>query len=140
MGGSLTKLRRLLARNYRLRWQMKALPRRAVILIANPRAGSTWFANAIRCHPGVEYLSSAVLYRHLGLSGRRYPRDLTNGPDAVQEIEIRPGKWEKIPLFDVSGDAHPSFRNISPEAYAIEKCHPEFFGFKPSSFLEKTKG
>jgi len=114
------------------------IPPRILIMLTTPRSGSTWFLDAIRCHPSINFLPSAVIFPFLGMQGRRYPRDLSNGPDAVLDIEIKPEKYEKIPDFGTKFN----FINEIPKGFAdknffIEKCHPEFFNFDFSYFIRR---
>lgn len=111
-------------------------PENALILLTSHRSGSTWLSDAIRAHPAVEYYPTAILSEQLGISGRRYPKDLSNQIDGCYEIEVQPGKWDKIPQFDVSSDLDPQSRSIHFEPYAIEKCHPSFFDFDVDRFLQ----
>ncbi|MGB3534802.1 MAG: sulfotransferase [Microcoleaceae cyanobacterium] len=112
------------------------VPKRALILLTSHRSGSTWLSDAIRCHPAIEYYHTAVLYEALGIEGRRYPGDLSNQTDGVYEIEVQPGKWDKIPQFNLWDDLTPQLRSLEFEQYGIEKCHPCFFEFDPKLFLQ----
>lgn len=107
-------------------------------MITPPRSGSTWFADAIRCHPGINFSNTSVVFQELGLIGRRYPRDLSAGEDAGQSIEVTPGCWEEVPDFtflpEASNDTVPQFDS---NKYAIEKIHPEFFDFDTKTFLKQ---
>jgi hypothetical protein len=114
----------------------QSVPQRALILLTSHRSGSTWLSDAIRCHPAVEYDHTAVLYEILGIDGRRYPGDLSNQTDGVYEIEVQPGKWDKIPQFNLWEDLTPQLQGLEFEQYAIEKCHPSFFEFDPNLFLQ----
>jgi Sulfotransferase family len=111
-------------------------PENALILLTSHRSGSTWLSDAIRAHPAVEYYPTAILSEQLGISGRRYPGDLSNKIDGCYEIEVQPGKWDKIPQFDVSSDLDPQSRSLHFEPYAIEKYHPSFFDFDVDRFLQ----
>lgn len=115
------------------------IPKKALILLTSHRSGSTWLSDAIRCHPDVEYYSTPVLYEELGLFGRRYPGDLSNQADCTYEIEVQPGKLDKIPQFDVSQDLEPKLRKLKFQPYAVEKCHPSFFDFSSELFLQKIE-
>jgi hypothetical protein len=106
-----------------------------LIILTSPRSGSTWFSDAIRCHPMIQYCPYGIIYAYLGLSGRRYPEDLSNGPDAIQKIEVLPFKWEKIPNFDPLGGYSP----LTAESFLMEKCHPEFFHFDTKKIINKIK-
>jgi hypothetical protein len=83
----------------------------------------------------IQYFPYGIIYANLGLSGRRYPEDLSNGPDAIQNIEVLPFKWEKIPNFNLLGSYNP----LAPESFLIEKCHPEFFHFDTKRFINNIK-
>lgn len=138
----LKKLKRQLYQFARKLRYPSTLPSRALILLTNPRSGSTWLTDAIRCHPAVEFWPYATLYKHLGFSRseRRYPRDLSNGPDAVKEIEMSWERWERIPLFDISEDIVGKIsERFLREKYAIEKFHPESFNFDVHTFLNNVR-
>ena len=107
--------------------QARELPERIVILLTNPRSGSTWLFDALRCHPAIYAHPSAVIYERLGLVGRRYPRDLSNGLQAKLNIEVTPGQWKRIPIFAVDEGQRFVPAEVMQEPYAIEKCHPHFF-------------
>jgi hypothetical protein len=82
-----------------------------------------------------------VVYRQLGLSGRRYPRDLVCARGAAMDIEVTPGKWRKIPLFSIREDLPeviPAF-NMPERRFAIEKFHPEFYAFDTNAFLQRLE-
>ena len=115
----------------------RQIPERVIILLTSHRSGSTWLSDAIRCHPAIEYYPTSVIYQELGLYGRRYPRDLSNQPNCTYEIEVQPGKRDCIPQFDVVSDLEPKLSKLKFPAYAVEKCHPSFFNFKPKLFLQK---
>ena len=119
--------------------QVIQLPQKAVILLTSHRSGSTWLSDAIRCHPAIDYCPEAVLYEKLGIAGRRYPGDLLNQADSQYEIEVQPGKWSKIPKFDLSKDLSPLSRSLHFAPYAIEKCHPSFFDFDVDIFLARIE-
>ena len=115
------------------------IPARAIILLTSHRSGSTWLSDALRCHPAIEYYPTPILYEELGLHGRRYPGDLSNQTDCTYEIEVQPGKLDKIPQFDISQDLKPAQKKLEFEPYAIEKCHPSFFEFDPQLFIKKIE-
>ena len=112
------------------------LPSRVLLVLASPRSGSTWLSDAIRCHPSIDYHPRATVYRALKLTGGRYPRDLSNGPDGKREIECTPGGWVRIPVFATPLGQEPPDR-FKEQSFAIEKCHPEFYGFDNDCFLER---
>lgn len=115
------------------------IPEKALILLTAHRTGSTWLSDALRCHPAIEYYPTPILYEELGLFGRRYPGDLSNQADCTYEIEVQPGKLDKIPQFDVVKDLKPKLRKLKFEPYAVEKCHPSFFNFSSELFLQKIE-
>jgi|GEM_PF-1645349 len=118
--------------------QDEVIPERLLLMLTTPRSGSTWFADALRCHPSIQYWHTAAVYRQLGLSGRRYPRDLAGGTDGARDIEVTPGKWEKIPDFFIQEDqAGVVPAGILDNQFAIEKFHPEFYVFKTAKFLQR---
>ena len=117
----------------------RRIPDKALILLTSHRSGSTWLSDALRCHPAIEYYSTAILYEELGLQGRRYPGDLSNQADCTYELEVQPGKLDKIPKFDIAQDLEPKLRKLQFEPYAVEKCHPSFFDFNPELFLQKIE-
>lgn len=115
------------------------LPERVLILLTNPRSGSTWLFDALRCHPAIEMHPFAVIFERLHLSGRRYPRDLSDGPYAALRIEAVPHQWTSVPCFSIAG----AERYVSPEVlaqpYAIEKAHPHFFDHYVRGFVHDLK-
>jgi hypothetical protein len=117
----------------------RTLPPQILILLTNPRSGSTWLYDALRCHPAICVHPTAVIYESLGLHGRRYPRDLSGGLQSVLEVEVRSGQWEKIPAFDVSASLSEFPSIPSHDSYAIEKIHPEFFQFDVPGFCENVR-
>ena len=116
----------------------RQLPEKTLILLTSHRSGSTWLSDALRCHPAIEYYPTPIIYKELGLRGRRYPGDLSNQADCTYEIEVQPGKLDKIPQFDISQDLKPAQKKLKFEPYAIEKCHPSFFEFDPQLFIQKN--
>ncbi len=131
----LNKLKYLIWQIVRKNCQLLSFPKNILIVLTSPRSGSTWFSDAIRCHPMIQYFSYGTVYAYLGLSGRRYPRDLSNEPDAIQDIEVLPFKWEKIPDYSVL--QNPVLSTI--DHFIIEKCHPECFCFDTIKFVEKVE-
>ena len=130
--GSLT---RRLKRWLRIKRAEGDLPPRLLMIICNPRSGSTWFADALRCHPCVRYWPRASVYVALDLCGRRYPRDLSAGRDGIVQIEVCPDEWEWIPRFTTPELADQAPDRFGSELFAIEKVHPEFYGFAGDTFL-----
>ncbi|MGB3533569.1 MAG: tetratricopeptide repeat protein [Microcoleaceae cyanobacterium] len=117
--------------------EQEARPNKVIILLTIERTGSTWLSDLIRCHPAIKYWSTAVVCKDLKLPFfRRYPTDLSNTPDATEEIEISLKNWEKIPDFDILSLFPIEKKYTIYETYAIEKLHPHFFDFKSFSFLE----
>jgi hypothetical protein len=106
-----------------------------LILLSTQRSGSTWFTNAIRCHPLVEIWPDCKAWQMLGLFGRRYPGDLSGGLGGKLVIESYPGHWDRIPVFEVSSQLQCSWDNINEEPYALEKCHPHFFSNDSERFV-----
>lgn len=108
------------------------LPDRTAILLTNPRSGSTWLLDLLRAHPRIDMEERATIFRALRMEGRRYPLDLS-GAEEGQRIEVRPGRWDRIPLFET--------REIAPGVEgrlraAVEKCHPHFFDHRIDRFLQ----
>lgn len=107
------------------------LPARTAILLTNPRSGSTWLLDVLRAHPRIRMIPRATVFRALRMDGRRYPLDLSGGPDADRRIEVRPGQWEAIPSFD-AGIAVPGLAALP--LCGVEKCHPHFFDHRVERF------
>lgn len=118
-----------------LRRKKLALPERLLILLTNPRSGSTWLFDALRTHPAIDIEPEAVVFTYLGMNGRRYPRDLSGDGASTQTVEVRPGEWETLPTFTLP---HTDFDPSLPR-YALEKCHPHFFKHDVDSFVQKLK-
>ncbi|MFO7767605.1 MAG: hypothetical protein R6W82_01395 [bacterium] len=111
----------------------RILPERTAILLTNPRSGSTWLLDLLRAHPRIGMERRATVFRALRMEGRRYPRDLSGGEDAVRRIEVRPGRWEAVPVF-AAGGGERGVRDLPP--CGIEKCHPHFFDHRVERFVE----
>jgi len=111
-------------------------PSNILIILANPRSGSTWLFDSIRYHPAVRMLIRGDIYNQLGLSGRRYPRDLVPKHVKGVRLEVRPdrGKWAKVPFYAIPEDRYFIPPEIMDEEYAIEKIHPHFYGFDTAAF------
>jgi len=107
------------------------LPERTAILLTNPRSGSTWLLDVLRAHPRIGMMPRATVFRALRMDGRRYPLDLSAGPDADRRIEVRPGQWEAIPSFDAD-IAVPGLEALP--LCGVEKCHPHFFDHRVERF------
>ncbi len=103
------------------------LPDRLILLVTTHRSGSTHLFDLLRSLPGVYVEPSADIWAHLGLDGRRYPADLSDGSDATLEIEVSRHHGAMIPKFT---DRHRPWRGHT----AVEKLHPEFFGHDPEAF------
>src|SRR5687767_14804356 len=58
------------------RADLGAPPERLVLILCNPRSGSTWLLDALRCHPAIELHPRYTVFARLGSVGRRYPLDL----------------------------------------------------------------
>lgn len=127
----MTVFLRLKQRLSRLK-QQRALPPHAVIMLTNPRAGSTWLFDALRCHPAVDIHRTAALWTWLGLSGRRYPRDLSSNSDQSIEVEVKPGQTERLPIFALP-EAATAPRGLT--RFALEKCHPHFLRHGADAFV-----
>ena len=110
------------------------IPEHNLLLITSPRAGSTWLFDALRVHPAIELFPLDSLYASLGLQGRRYPVDLSNGPDASYQVYIQ-GKRVSVPQFRCEGAEALAGKRAIEMPYAVEKIHPEFFSFRTGAFL-----
>ena len=109
------------------------LPEQILILLTNPRSGSTWLFDALRCHPAIYMQSRSNIYEHLELTGRRYPRDLSE--TSSLKIEISPGKWERIPEFKIEKAQDYISEEVMRKPYAIEKIHPHFYKHDVNRFM-----
>jgi hypothetical protein len=116
-------------------FQRTQMPERLAILLTNPRSGSTWLFDAMRCHPSVVIRPQADVFEYFGMTGRRYPRDLAGDANHAVRIEVRPGEWDMLPGF-----ALPEQRsgNMLPE-FSLEKCHPHFFKHDVDGFVHKLE-
>lgn len=113
------------------------VPKNNLIIFCNPRSGSTWLFDMLRCHTNIVVEEKCGFYNEFNLFGRRYPRDLSNGIDGILPIEIRPGLVEKIPEFSFSEKVDELSYNLP--TYSLEKIHPEYFSFSPEGFVEKLE-
>ena len=113
------------------------LPARALLLVTNPRSGSTLLTDALRCHPAVDLIPRATLLRNLDIVERRYPRDLTGGADASRTVETYNTLWEKIPVFESPSLGGSCPVELKKNRYALEKLHPESYLFDSHKFLAK---
>lgn len=131
-----------IGRRLRREWERMELrgrvPDRAVLLLTNPRSGSTWLFDALRCHPGLVVQPEADLWKYLRLRGRRYPRDLKGDPANAVEIEVQAGKWEMLPRYALPSALTSPARTV--EHYTLEKLHPNFFNHDVDSFVAKLRG
>lgn len=100
-----------------------------LLLYSLPRSGSTVLFDALRCHPNIQIRQDRKIVRMLGISGRRYPRDLSNRNGASLEIENLSGKMVRIPEFNLGS-------KLELERYEIEKFHPEFIGFNTQKLCD----
>lgn len=105
-----------------------------IILLTNPRSGSTWLLDMLRCHPSISMHLRYEVYDRLGLGGRRYPRDLSGYSDAARKIEVVPETWEGIPQQKIEIEG-----TDGEEKANIEKIHPHFFDHRVPSFVERAK-
>jgi hypothetical protein len=107
-------------------------PDDVVLIHATHRSASTLALEACRSLPGWGLWPSASLWRALGLNGRRFPADLSGGPTGVHEVEVADGQGDLLPS---AGEERFSLPRI-----AVEKFHPEFFGYDVDPFIERVKG
>jgi hypothetical protein len=116
-------------------------PDRVAVILANPRSGSTWLFDSIRCHPAVEMISSGYYFRYLTSSGRRYPRDLTSADLDSINVEVRPDvkKWADVPLFSIKEREYSIPPEIAEKRYALEKIHPHFYNFNSAGLIQKVR-
>jgi len=113
----------------------RKFPKKTVILLTNPRSGSTWLLDVLRCHPAIYMHPNALIFERLGLSGCRYPLDLSGGVQATLKVEVHPDQWEHIPDFKIDKGQKFVSPQIIKNPYAIEKCHPNFFNHDVGNFL-----
>jgi len=114
-------------------------PNNVIIILANPRSGSTWLFDAIRSHPAVDMLIKGNIYRDLDLIGRRYPRDLVPNNRKHINVEVVPNtdKWVDVPVFSIPEDEYKIPGVILQKRYAIEKIHPHYYRFNSDPFITK---
>lgn len=121
-------------------WHRDKLPSQVVILLTNPRSGSTWLLDTLRGHPAIFMHPHSVIYDSLGMGGRRYPQDLSHStPETGISIEVRLGEWVVIPDFAIANAASYVSDAVLKHPYAIEKCHPHFFMNNVPQFLERVR-
>lgn len=133
----LQRIGRRLRREWERQERWQRLPERSVLLLTNPRSGSTWLFDALRCHPGLIVNAEADLWQYLGMRGRRYPKDLRGDTDNAVRIEVRPGEWESLPRYVLPSALTTPARTVEP--YALEKCHPHFFNHDVARFVARLK-
>ena len=114
----------------------KSLARNNLIILCNPRSGSTWLLDALRCHPKIKMRKSGGFYNAFGLNGKRYPGDLSQQTDAHFEVEVLPNINSKIPNPKIT--LNVAHQSITPNFF-IEKIHPEFYDFKTNAFIQKIR-
>lgn len=109
------------------------IPPRVVILMTNPRSGSTWLFDALRCHPSVTVRRNVEVFAFLGMTGRRYPRDLAGDPTDAVRVEVRAGEWDNLPNFHLPTEVVAQAAKLP--VWEVEKGHPQFFGFDVPAFV-----
>jgi hypothetical protein len=114
-----------------------SLPPRIAILLTNPRSGSTWLFDALRCHPAITIEPKAEIFRYFGMSGRRYPRDLAGDTTNGVRVEVRADEWETLPVFQLPADVGQQAAHLP--VYSLEKCHPHFFQQDVEGFVGKLR-
>lgn len=114
-----------------------ALPPRIAILLTNPRSGSTWLFDALRCHPAVQIEPRADVFRYFGMTGRRYPRDLSGTTETGLQVEVQPGNWEALPTFPLPAEVGQQAAALP--VYSLEKCHPHFFRQDVDGFVRRLR-
>ncbi len=103
---------------------------RLLLLVTIHRSASTTLFDIFRGHPEVFFEPTATLWQDIGLRGRRYPVDLSNGPTGELAVEVEPGVGALIP------SARECNKTLS---IAIEKAHPQFFDFDANAFAEQLE-
>jgi FkbM family methyltransferase len=114
------------------------VPKRCLLQLTVPRSGSTLITDALRCHPGVYLDPRAVIYEELQLQGNRYPRGLSDGPDASIDFELAPHRGAKIPAFAAPQYITAMAPLVRDKSWAIEKIHPNFFAYDVDRFIENV--
>ena len=112
-------------------------PPRAALILCNPRSGSTWLFDALRCHPSIEVHERYTLFAALSCLGRRYPRDLASQAEDARQIEVAPGVWDGLPALDLPPLAAPEDGRAPPPTFALEKLHPQFFHYGAAGLLRR---
>ena len=113
-----------------------APPERLVLILCNPRSGSTWLLDALRCHPAIELHPRYTVFASLGCVGRRYPLDLAStAGDGAPPVEVELGRWAGVPAFACAAGELPA--TVAAAPFAIEKIHPHFFAHDEQRFLAR---
>ena len=124
----------------RLDEQSTELPKRYLIQLTIPRCGSTLLTDALRSHPGIDLTPIAFLHENLSLTSGRYPRGLSEGPDAKIAVELFPYRGARIPEFCLpEGITSQVYPHVRERSWAIEKIHPHAFGNNLEQFIEQVK-
>jgi hypothetical protein len=95
--------------------------------------------DALRCHPGICLNPRAIIHEHLKLEGNRYPKALSEGPDASLDFEVKPHRGVKIPAFDLPKYRETMGKLIREDEWFLEKLHPAFFQYDVDKFVENVK-
>lgn len=122
------------ALNFARRDTNAEIPERVLVIVSIHRSGSTRLFDIIRAHPDVYVEPLAFLWNELGLDGRRYPQGLSDAQGAAQLLEVQKGVGAAMPVVDAvnrSGLGRASGRT------AVEKIHPQFYGFDATSFANR---
>jgi hypothetical protein len=110
-------------------------PGRLVLILCNPRSGSTWLLDALRCHPAIALHPRYTVFARLGCVGRRYPLDLADAAGGAPRVEVELGRFAGVPAFACPSADLPAAVAAAP--YAIEKIHPHFFAYDEAAFLAR---
>ncbi len=106
-------------------------PHRVVVIVAMQRTASTLLLDTLRAVPGVDLWPTARYWRAMGLDGRRYPADLSNGPQDRLGLEVADGLGETVPS---KGPV-----TLRPPTIAVEKAHPEFYSFEGVRWADRLR-
>lgn len=116
------------------------MPTKVLVMVTNPRSGSTWLFDALRCHPNIEIWESAVFCEYLLTQNyRRYPIDLSNKKDNKYRIEISRDNAEMIPGYRVNEDLFEKAKDLYSDTCGLEKIHPEDYSFDTDRLLKRTR-
>lgn len=129
------RIARPLRRKVKARPKPDPIPPRVVILMTNPRSGSTWLFDMLRCHPAIVMRPTVDSFRFLGMDGRRYPQDLAAAANDTQRIEVRPREWDNLPNFQLPPEIFSEVADLP--VWEIEKGHPQFFHFDVKGFVRR---